>query len=50
MDNFDFLASDPQFDTFFSVAVSAEEILHIDTSISILNFPRRSLECVSNQS
>ena len=29
MTNFDFLTSDPQFDTFSSVAVSDERILHI---------------------
>lgn len=43
MTNFDFLTSDPQFDTFSSVAVSAEKILHIDTSASILNC-RRCME------
>ena len=43
MTNFDFLTSDPQFDTFASVAVSAEKILHIDTSASILNC-RRAME------
>lgn len=43
MTNFDFLTSDPQFNTFSSVAVSAEKILHIDPSASILNC-RRSME------
>ena len=42
MTNFDFLTSDSQFDTFSSVAVSAEKILHIDTSASILNCRRKS--------
>ena len=43
MTNFDFLTSDPQFNTFSSVAVSAERILHIDPSASILNC-RRAME------
>ena len=43
MTNFDFLTSDPQFHTFSSVAVSAEKILHIDESASILNC-RRAME------
>ena len=43
MTNFDFLTSDPQFNTFAPVAVSAEKILHIDTSASILNC-RRCME------
>ena len=43
MTNFDFLTSDPQFNTFAPVAVSAEKILHIDTSASILNC-RRAME------
>ena len=43
MTNFDFLTSDPQFDTFSSVAVSAERILHIDASASVLNC-RRCME------
>ena len=43
MTNFDFLVSDPQFDTFSSVAVAAEKILHIDSSASILNC-RRCME------
>ena len=43
MTNFDFLTSDPQFNTFSSVAVSAEKILHIDPSASILNC-RRCME------
>ena len=43
MTNFDFLTSDPQFNTFSSVAVSAEKILHIDPAASILNC-RRAME------
>jgi len=43
MTNFDFLTSDPQFNTFASVAVSAERILHIDPSASVLNC-RRAME------
>lgn len=43
MTNFDFLLSDPQFNTFSAVAVSAEKILHIDPAASILNC-RRAME------
>ena len=43
MTNFDFLTSDPQFNTFSSVAVSAEKILHIDPSASVINC-RRAME------
>jgi len=43
MTNFDFLTSEPQFNTFSSAAVSAEKILHIDPSASILNC-RRAME------
>ena len=43
MTNFDFLTRDPQFDSFSSVAVSAEKILHIDPAASILNC-RRAME------
>jgi type I restriction enzyme R subunit len=43
MKNFDFLQSDKQFETFSSVAVSAERILHIDVEASILNC-RRAME------
>ena len=43
MTNFDFLTADPQFNTFSSVAVSAEKILHIDPSASVLNC-RRCME------
>ncbi|MBE6935641.1 MAG: DUF4145 domain-containing protein [Ruminococcaceae bacterium] len=43
MTNFDFLTSDPQFNTFSSVAVAAERILTIDPSASILNC-RRAME------
>jgi len=43
MTNFDFLTSDPQFDTFSEVAVSAERIIHIDPSASVLNC-RRAME------
>ena len=50
MTNFDFLTSDPQFDTFSSGAVSAEKILYVDTSASVLNCRWLSLLCVSNRS
>ena len=43
MTNFDFLTNDPQFEAFASVAVSAEKILHIDTSACALNC-RRAME------
>lgn len=43
MTNFDFLTSDPQFNTFSSVAVSAERILHIDPAACVLNC-RRAME------
>jgi len=43
MTNFDFLKNDPQFATFSDVAISAEKILNIDTSASVLNC-RRAME------
>lgn len=43
MTNFDFLTSDPQFNSFASVAVSAERILHIDPAACVLNC-RRAME------
>jgi len=43
MTNFDFLKSDPQFATFSGVAISAEKILNIDASASVLNC-RRAME------
>ncbi len=43
MTNFDFLTSDPQFNTFSSVAVAAERILHIDPAACVLNC-RRAME------
>ena len=43
MTNFDFLLSDPQFSAFSEVAVSAEQILHIDPSACVLNC-RRAME------
>ena len=43
MTNFDFLTFDPQFNTFASVAVSAERILHIDPAACVLNC-RRAME------
>ena len=43
MTNFDFLTSDPQFNTFAPVAVSAEKILHIDPAACVLNC-RRAME------
>ena len=43
MTNFDFLKSEPQFDTFSDVAISAEKILNIDAAASVLNC-RRAME------
>ena len=43
MTNFDFLTKDPQFDSFSSVAVSAEKILHIDAAAAVINC-RRAME------
>lgn len=43
MTNFDFLLSDPQFDTFSSAAVAAENILHIDVDSCVINC-RRAME------
>ena len=43
MTNFDFLTSDPQFDVFSDVAISAERILHIDPAACVLNC-RRCME------
>lgn len=43
MTNFDFLTQDSQFNTFSSVAVSAEEILHIDAAACVINC-RRAME------
>lgn len=43
MTNFDFLLSDPQFNTFSSVAVAAENILHIDVDSCVINC-RRAME------
>lgn len=43
MTNFDFLTTDTQFNTFASVAVSAERILHIDPAACVLNC-RRAME------
>ncbi|MBE7046576.1 MAG: DUF4145 domain-containing protein [Ruminococcaceae bacterium] len=43
MTNFDFLKSDPQFATFADVAISAEKILNIDASASVINC-RRAME------
>ena len=43
MTNFDIFTSDPQFEPFASVAVSAERILHIDPSACVLNC-RRAME------
>lgn len=43
MTNFDFLLSDPQFNTFSDVAVAAEKILHIDHAASVINC-RRAME------
>lgn len=43
MTNFDFLATDPQFASFAEVAASAERIIHIDLSASVINC-RRAME------
>ena len=43
MTNFDFLTSDPQFNSFASVAVSAERILHIDPAACVLNCPNKAI-------
>ena len=43
MTNFDFLKSDLRFAAFADVAVSAEKILNIDISASVLNC-RRAME------
>ncbi len=43
MTNFDFLTSDTRFSTFSDVAISAEQLLHIDASASVLNC-RRAME------
>lgn len=43
MTNFDFLTSAPQFNSFSTVAVSAERILHIDPAACVLNC-RRCME------
>lgn len=43
MTNFDDLKSDPQFNTFVDVAISAEKIIDIDPEASIINC-RRSME------
>ena len=43
MTNFDFLLSEPGFQSFAQVAMAAEKILHIDPAACILNC-RRALE------
>ena len=43
MTNFDYLKTEPQFDTFSDVAISAEKIIHIDSDACILNC-RRAME------
>ena len=43
MTNFDFIKSEPKFDTFADVAVSAEKILPIDYAASVINC-RRAME------
>ena len=40
MTNFDIFDAIPQFESFASVAVSAERILHIDASACVLNCRR----------
>lgn len=43
MTNFDYLKNEPKFDTFSTVAISAEKIIHIDEAACILNC-RRAME------
>lgn len=43
MTNFDYLKTEPQFDTFSDIAISAEKIIHIDNDASIL-MCRRAME------
>ncbi len=43
MTNFDFLKKEPQFESFADVAVSAEQLLHIDIDACVLNC-RRAME------
>ena len=43
MTNFDFLKTEPKFNSFADVAISAEKILLIDYAASILNC-RRAME------
>ncbi|MDR3288785.1 MAG: DEAD/DEAH box helicase family protein [Peptococcaceae bacterium] len=43
MTNFDFLKTEPQFDSFSGIAIAAERILHIDVAASVLNC-RRAME------
>ena len=43
MTNFDFLQSDPKFNTFSGVAVAAEKVLPIDVASSVINC-RRAME------
>lgn len=43
MTNFDYLKTEPQFDAFADVAISAEKIIHIDIDACILNC-RRAME------
>ena len=43
MTNFDFLKSTPAFDAFADVAISAEQLLHIDTDACVINC-RRAME------
>ena len=43
MNNFDTFTSTPQFESFASVAISAERTLHIDPSACVLNC-RRAME------
>ena len=43
MTNFDFLSSDPQFDGFSGVAAAAEQVLHIDHGLCVMNC-RRAME------
>ena len=43
MTNFDYLKSEPQFEVFADVAISAEKLIHIDPEASVINC-RRAME------
>ena len=45
MNNFDTFTSTPQFESFASVAISAERILHIDPSACVPQLPQGDGVC-----